>query len=72
MPQNNQQENRTSDSVVRVSSSQIQKHERSLATEIILAPYSAYQSAITAVEQGANKSDIKRIKFETLWDTTFD
>jgi hypothetical protein len=72
MQQNNEQPNQTSYSVVRVSSRQIQKHDRSLATNIILAPYSAYQSAITAVEHAANKSDVKRIKFETLWDTTFD
>ena len=72
MQQNNEQPNQTSYSVVRVSSSKIQKHERSLATEIILAPYSAYQSAITAVEHAANKSDVKRIKFGTLWDTIFD
>ena len=72
MQQNNEQPNQTSYSVVRVSSRQIQKHERSLATDIILTPYSAYQSAITAVENAANKSDVKRIKFGTLWDTTFD
>ncbi|XWK89236.1 MAG: hypothetical protein U7127_03985 [Phormidium sp.] len=71
MRQNNDHLNQISYSLVRVSSSKIRKYDHSLATGIVLAPYSAYQSAVVAVEHAANKSDVKRIKFETLWDTTF-
>ena len=71
MQGNNDHLNQGSYSLLRVSSSKIRKYDRNIAAGIVLAPYCAYQSAVTAVENAANKSDVKRIKFETLWDTTF-
>lgn len=73
MTKNSKESNQTSESLVTVSSSRIKKSksEASLTTKIVVAPVSAYYSAITAVEKATNKSIVKRTKFEALLDSTF-